>query len=60
MPFEPCFEPYVVVDKNAVPMYDERFRGYGMNKVNARACFTTHCIDDDSLHRRRKCDAAVS
>ncbi|CAN0142041.1 unnamed protein product [Scytosiphon promiscuus] len=34
VPFKPCFEPYVVVDKAAVPMYDERFRGYGMNKVS--------------------------
>lgn len=32
VPFEPCFEPYVVVDKTVAPMYDERFRGYGMNK----------------------------
>ncbi|CAM9786078.1 unnamed protein product, partial [Pylaiella littoralis] len=32
VPFESCFEPYVVVDKAATPMYDERFRGYGMNK----------------------------
>lgn len=34
VPFEPCFEPYVVVDKTVTPMYDERFRGYGMNKAN--------------------------
>lgn len=33
IPFEPCFEPYVVVDKTVTPLYDERFRGYGMNKV---------------------------
>lgn len=41
VPFKPCFEPYVVVDKTVVPMYDERFRGYGMNKVNERA-FASH------------------
>ncbi|CAM9521945.1 unnamed protein product [Sphacelaria rigidula] len=34
VPFSPCFEPYVVVAKTVAPMYDERFRGYGMNKVS--------------------------
>ncbi|CAM9192680.1 unnamed protein product, partial [Hapterophycus canaliculatus] len=38
VPFEPCFEPYVVVNKTVVPMYDERFRGYGMNKVSHLLC----------------------
>ena len=28
------FEPYVIAYRNFVPRYDERFRGYGMNKVN--------------------------
>ncbi|CAM9094863.1 unnamed protein product [Ectocarpus sp. 6 AP-2014] len=37
VPFESCFEPYVVVNKTAVQMYDERFRGYGMNKARAMA-----------------------
>lgn len=32
--FASCFEPYVVVEKSVVPMYDERFRGYGMNKAS--------------------------
>merc|ERR1712048_1053836 len=27
------FEPYVVMRKDQVPKYDERFRGYGMNKI---------------------------
>lgn len=27
------FEPYVIMDRTAVPAYDERFRGYGMNKI---------------------------
>lgn len=27
------YEPYVVVRKDAVPRYDERFVGYGMNKI---------------------------
>eukprot|EP00903_Cladosiphon_okamuranus_P014200 g13193.t2 len=33
VPFDHCFEPYVVVDKTITPLYDERFRGYAMNKV---------------------------
>lgn len=28
------FEPYVVVPRELVPRYDERFRGYGLNKVS--------------------------
>lgn len=35
VPFASCFEPYVVVAKAMAPMYDERFRGYGMNKVRS-------------------------
>ncbi|CAN0464386.1 unnamed protein product, partial [Laminaria digitata] len=31
--YSSCFEPYIVANKSTVPMYDERFRGYGMNKV---------------------------
>ena len=27
------FEPYVVALKTTLPRYDERFRGYGMNKI---------------------------
>lgn len=27
------YEPYIVVRKDAVPRYDERFVGYGMNKI---------------------------
>jgi hypothetical protein len=35
VPYEQCFEPYVVVDKTTddFQLYDERFRGYGMNKI---------------------------
>lgn len=39
VPFEPCFEPYVVVDKTVTPLYDERFRGYGMNKASFTSYF---------------------
>mmetsp|Transcript_11300 Transcript_11300/g.21520 ORF Transcript_11300/g.21520 Transcript_11300/m.21520 type:complete len:336 (-) Transcript_11300:161-1168(-) len=28
------YEPYVVAAKSRIPHYDERFRGYGMNKVS--------------------------
>jgi len=31
---EACFEPYVLVRAGEVPLYDERFRGYGMNKIS--------------------------
>ena len=27
------YEPYVLAYREFVPQYDERFRGYGMNKV---------------------------
>eukprot|EP00850_Spirogloea_muscicola_P020195 SM000209S06374 [mRNA] locus=s209:144545:151960:+ [translate_table: standard] len=27
------FEPYVLCSRKAVPLYDPRFRGYGMNKI---------------------------
>ncbi len=28
------FEPYVVMSANKVPLYDERFQGYGLNKIS--------------------------
>ena len=28
------YEPYIVVPRNTTAMYDERFTGYGMNKVS--------------------------
>jgi glycosyltransferase-like protein LARGE len=28
------FEPYIVAERSSVPEYDERFRGYGMNKIS--------------------------
>lgn len=38
------YEPYVVAAKSRIPHYDERFRGYGMNKVRVyreAACATS-------------------
>jgi len=32
--YEDCFEPYIVARKDSLPRYDERFRGYGLNKVS--------------------------
>jgi glycosyltransferase-like protein LARGE len=32
--YKSFYEPYVVVQKNAIPLYDERFTGYGMNKIS--------------------------
>jgi len=32
--YEHCYEPYVIMRKDQVPEYDERFRGYGMNKIS--------------------------
>jgi hypothetical protein len=32
--YQEMYEPYIIVCKDRVPRYDERFRGYGMNKVS--------------------------
>jgi hypothetical protein len=34
VPFAAGFEPYVLAAREALPLYDERFRGYGMNKIS--------------------------
>ena len=31
--YREMFEPYVIAHKASLPRYDERFRGYGMNKI---------------------------
>eukprot|EP01006_Ploeotia_vitrea_P022986 TRINITY_DN55434_c0_g1_i1.p1 TRINITY_DN55434_c0_g1~~TRINITY_DN55434_c0_g1_i1.p1 ORF type:complete len:328 (+),score=54.52 TRINITY_DN55434_c0_g1_i1:77-985(+) len=36
------YEPYILVHKNAVPKYDERFVGYGLNKVS-HLWHVNHC-----------------
>lgn len=37
--FKSGYEPYVLVSRKHMPWYDERFRGYGWDKVNHH----THC-----------------
>ena len=32
--YEEMFEPYIICERETVPRYDERFRGYGMNKIS--------------------------
>ncbi len=32
--YEDLFEPYIVMASGEVPLYDERFQGYGLNKVS--------------------------
>eukprot|EP00549_Striatella_unipunctata_P011744 CAMPEP_0118694456 /NCGR_PEP_ID=MMETSP0800-20121206/12533_1 /TAXON_ID=210618 ORGANISM="Striatella unipunctata, Strain CCMP2910" /NCGR_SAMPLE_ID=MMETSP0800 /ASSEMBLY_ACC=CAM_ASM_000638 /LENGTH=406 /DNA_ID=CAMNT_0006592923 /DNA_START=141 /DNA_END=1362 /DNA_ORIENTATION=+ len=34
VPYEKLFEPYVVLATKQVPLFDERFQGYGLNKVS--------------------------
>ncbi|CAM9225498.1 unnamed protein product [Choristocarpus tenellus] len=49
VPYKSYFEPYVVMSKSSVPFYDERFRGYGMNKASlvSLACFP--CIQSEGV-----------
>lgn len=32
--YEKLFEPYIVMATSDIPLYDERFQGYGLNKVS--------------------------
>ena len=36
--FRSGYEPYVLVARKIMPWYDERFRGYGWDKVRRRPC----------------------
>lgn len=40
--YEEGYEPYVIAFRSLVPKYDERFRGYGMNKI-------THLYEINSM-----------
>eukprot|EP00927_Polykrikos_kofoidii_P034368 TRINITY_DN2916_c0_g4_i1.p1 TRINITY_DN2916_c0_g4~~TRINITY_DN2916_c0_g4_i1.p1 ORF type:complete len:1846 (-),score=235.92 TRINITY_DN2916_c0_g4_i1:31-4842(-) len=37
--YEEYFEPYIVANRSCLPRFDERFRGYGLNKCS----FVRHC-----------------
>ena len=41
--YEDCFEPYIVIRKSAAGRYDERFRGYGLNKVSHLLLLSRRC-----------------
>jgi len=49
--YEEHFEPYVVAPRALVPYYDERFRGYGLNKISHLRHLATlgfnFCVIDD-------------
>lgn len=32
--FEEYYEPYVLAHRSCISLYDERFRGYGLNKIS--------------------------
>ena len=38
--FRSGYEPYVLVARKIMPWYDERFRGYGWDKVKRRPCLS--------------------
>lgn len=33
VPYEECFEPYIIASRSWLPPFDERFAGYGHNKI---------------------------
>lgn len=45
--YEKMFEPYVIMSAQDVPFYDERFQGYGLNKVSHLA---TVAAKDGEFH----------
>ena len=54
--FKSGYEPYVLVNRRLMPWYDERFRGYGWDKV--RTPPTAGCLSFATCHQR--CMCAVS
>jgi hypothetical protein len=40
--YEKLFEPYIIMASADVPLYDERFQGYGLNKVSHLATVAAH------------------
>ena len=50
--YELHFEPYVMMRREDVPSYDERFRGYGMNKISRTFYGCVECV-------RRVCVSSV-
>ena len=40
--YEKLFEPYIIMVSADVPLYDERFQGYGLNKVSHLATVAAH------------------
>jgi len=43
--YEELFEPYIVMASSDVPLYDERFQGYGLNKVSHLASVASQKSD---------------
>ena len=41
--FKSGYEPYVLVSRKHMPWYDERFRGYGWDKVSVSAAHQMNC-----------------
>lgn len=42
--FKSGYEPYVLVSRKHMPWYDERFRGYGWDKVISLALHLSHAL----------------
>ena len=43
--YKDLFEPYIVMASVDVPLYDERFQGYGLNKVSHLASVASEKVD---------------